>query len=741
MSRDRILIVANRLPVTVAATADGVTLLPSSGGLASGLRAWHERGDGLWFGWPGEVAEEARPRLAERLAAARLVPLYLSPTEVERYYGGFANGVLWPLFHYSIDRVPVDAGGWTEYQDVNEAFAAAVAREYRPGDTIWVHDYHLLLVPSLLRRRLPNARIGFFLHTPFPSSEVFRVLPWRREILQGLLGADLIGFHTDGYLRHFLMSLLHVDGIEPSVDRVRIDERDVRVGVFPMGIDAASFAARAAEPACAARAAAIRADAGNRRLVLGVDRLDYTKGIPRRLEAIARLLERDPQLRDQIRYIQVAVPSRCDIGSYQRFRREIEEMVGRINGAYGTLRSTPVHFLYQSVSPQELGALYRAADVMLVAPLRDGMNLVAKEFAASRVDDDGVLVLSEFAGAAAELQGALTVNPYDVAAVADTIQRGLAMPLDERRARMRRLRRRVCAHDVFAWADGFSDSLRAARPGRPRAAGGPPERSLPTVLADARRTKTARLLLDYDGTLVPIARSPELAVPDAALMRLLARLAASADLQVDIVSGRPHDALQRWFGALPISLWAEHGLWHRASGTQTWESAVPLDCAWMARVKPILDRFAANTPGAHVEVKTASMAWHYREAAREFGSRQAHELRLLLGDLLSNQPVEVLEGKKVLEVRMRGVGKGLVARRVHAETGDGAVLVAFGDDRTDDELFQALPPGAITVAVGQSPAARFHVADYRSVRRLLGDLADEEDSSTDGTFLRAAVSA
>ena len=740
MNGDRVLIVANRLPVTVTATPDGAALLPSSGGLASGLRAWHERGDGLWFGWPGEVADAAPPRLVQQLAASRLVPLHLSASDVERYYGGFANSVLWPLFHYSIDRVPIDAGGWAEYQHVNEAFAAAVAREYRPGDTIWVHDYHLLLVPALLRQRLPNARIGFFLHTPFPASEVFRVLPWRHEILHGLLGADLIGFHTDGYLRHFLTSLLHVDGIEPSVDRVRVGEREVRVGVFPMGIDAAAFAARAADPRTGERVEAIRADAGGRRLVLGVDRVDYTKGIPRRLEAIARLLEPDPRLRDEMRYIQLAVPSRGEIASYQRFRRDIEEMVGRINGAYGTLRSTPVHFLHQSVSPEELAALYRAADVMLVAPLRDGMNLVAKEFAASRIDEDGVLVLSEFAGAAAELQGALTVNPYDVSAVADSIRHGLAMPLDERRARMRTLRRRVCAHDVFAWADAFTQALRGARADRSRVISRPPEPSLPTVLAEARRAKPVRLLLDYDGTLVPIARSPELALPDDELMWLLARLAASPRVEVDIVSGRPREALERWFGALPLSLWAEHGLWHRACGTRTWEASVPLDGAWMPRVKPILDRFAASTPGARVEVKTASMAWHYREAPREFGSRQAHELRLLLGDLLSNQPVEVLEGKKILEVRMRGAGKGLVARRVYAESGDRVALVAFGDDRTDDELFRALPPGAISVAVGQSTAARFRVADHRSVRRLLTTFVEEEDSS-DRTFLGVAASA
>ncbi|HEY7058484.1 MAG TPA: bifunctional alpha,alpha-trehalose-phosphate synthase (UDP-forming)/trehalose-phosphatase, partial [Vicinamibacterales bacterium] len=641
----------------------------------------------------------------------------------------------------SIDRIPIDAAGWTEYQEVNEAFANQIACEYRPGDTIWVHDYHLMLLPALLRERLPGARIGFFLHVPFPSSEVFRVLPWRREVLNGLLGADLIGFHTFGYMRQFVTALLHILGLEPDIDRVRVGERDVKIGVFPMGVDAPRFATLAADPQVRARVDAIRREAGGRRIVLGVDRLDYTKGIPRRFEAIARLLGRLPDLRDGLRYIQVAVPSRSQVDSYRRFRQHVEKCVGRANGTYGTLGSLPIHYMHQSVSPHDLVALYCAADVMLVTPLRDGMNLVGKEFAASRVDEDGVLVLSEFAGSASELQGAVTVNPYDVQAMTDSIQRALSMPAEERRARMRALRRRVCDNDVSAWADGFVRQLHAARPADPPLVCRPPGPSLRAVLADARRTADLRLLLDYDGTLVPLARSPELAVADEQLLILLEQLASSPGIHVDIVSGRPRETLESWFGHLPIALWAEHGFWRRQKGSVRWEPAGPLAAEWMTRVRSILDQFAWSTPGAHVEVKTASMAWHYREAARDFGVRQAHELRLLLGDLLSNQPVEVLEGKKVIEVRMRGVNKGLVAERIHAEAGSAAVLVAVGDDRTDEDLFRALPPGGVSIAVGQSPTtARFRLTDHRTVRRLLLSLIDDRDSLQQGC-LGEAVSA
>ncbi|MGD9904822.1 MAG: bifunctional alpha,alpha-trehalose-phosphate synthase (UDP-forming)/trehalose-phosphatase [Vicinamibacterales bacterium] len=721
MSASRLLIVSNRLPV-VAQVADGeVRLNDAGGGLATGLGPYHRSSDGLWIGWPGDVSKLTRGQreaLDRQLHERAIVPVPLSRDQVERYYNGFANRVVWPLFHYLIDQVPVDAAGWDAYSQANEAFADVVAMEYRRGDTIWVHDYQLMLLPGLLRTRLPDARIGFFLHIPFPSSEVFRILPWRRQILTGLLGADLIGFHTFAYLRHFVSSLLHIEGVEPDIDRVQIGDHEAQLGVFPMGIDAAHFAGLGADAAVEARVQEIRHAAGHRRIVLGVDRLDYTKGIPRRLHAVERLLTRAPEFRDTLRFIQVAVPSRGEVDSYQRFKRQVDEIVGRINGAYGTPSSIPIHYLHQSVSQTELVALYRAADAMLVTPLRDGMNLVAKEFVASRVDDRGVLVLSEFAGAAAELDGAVLVNPYDVDAVADSLGRALAMSPGEQQARMQTLRRRVTEHDVHAWAGGFLERLASTRP-VVEAAAAPPPPSLTTALTEARRTRSLRLLVDYDGTLVPIARSPELAAPDADLLALLADLARTPGLDVDLVSGRLRSTVEDWFGHLPLSLWAEHGFWHRPRGDDRWHAAAQVAPTWHERIRPILDQFTDSTPGSHVETKTASLAWHFRRAQREFGARQAHELRMLLGDALSNQPFEVIEGRKVIEVRLRGVSKALVAQRVHTEAA-GSFVVAIGDDRTDEDLFRALPPESATIAVGSRPsAARYRVADFREVRQLL----------------------
>jgi trehalose 6-phosphate synthase/phosphatase len=543
------------------------------------------------------------------------------------------------------------------------------------------------------------------------------------------MGADVLGFHTFAYMRHFVSSLLHIEGVEADIDRVRIGDREVLLGAFPMGVDTAQFAALAEDPDVMAEAAAIRRDANGRQIVLGVDQLDYTKGIPRRLQAVERLLEREPALRDAMRYVQVAVPSRGEVDAYERFKQQVEKSVGAINGSWGTLRSAPVHYVNRSISVRQLVALYCAADVMLVTPLRDGMNLVAKEFAASRVDDDGVLVLSEFAGAAAELDGAVIVNPYDVDAVAACIRRALAMPVGERHARMRALRRRVQEHDVHVWAASFLERLDSVQQ-LDRSAVARPEPSLVTALTRAQRSGTLHLLLDYDGTLVPLARSPELAAPDEEVLELLEALAAAPMIHLDIVSGRPFQTLEAWFGHLDVSLWAEHGFWHRPSKEAAWHAAANVAADAMERIRPILEQFTASTPGAHIEVKTASLAWHYRRAQREFGARQAHELRMLLGDALSNQPFEVLEGHKVIEVRLRGVSKALVAQRMspsHAH----ALIIAIGDDRTDEDLFAALPASSLTVSVGRRPTrAKFRIDDYRAVRQILRLLLAESRAAS-----------
>ena len=719
----RLLIVSNRLPITVETNVDGITFTQASGGLATGVRGCHERWGGLWIGWPGlrkQLAARQRAELDRQLHDRGIVPLYLTRQEVTEYYEEFSNGVLWPLFHYLLDRIPLGPTAWQAYRAVNERFADIVAAQYQPGDLIWVHDYQLLLLPGLLRHRLPTARIGFFLHIPFPADEVFRILPWRREILAGLLGADLIGFHTYSYVQHFAAALACLSGVEPEEDRVWLDDREVRFGVFPMGIDADAFVRLAASGAVENELGSIRREAAGRTLLLGVDRLDYTKGIPGRLLALERLLADDPALRERVRLIQIAVPSRDEVPSYRTFRREIDEVVGRINGTHGTVSSMPIHYLHQAITQERLVALYRAADVMLVTPLRDGMNLVAKEYVASRIDNDGVLVLSEFAGAAEELPEAISVNAYDVDDLARRIREAIALPPGERQTRMRAMRSRVLAYDVHRWAGDFVRALEAESESGSRVT---PEATLTEALGRLRTAASLAILLDYDGTLVPIMNTPEQAAPDPELLTLIDALGRRPGTVVQMVSGRSRETLEAWFGGLPIGLWAEHGIWFRPPGARTWESAVDVSGAWMPAVRATMERFTLLTPGSRVEEKVSSIAWHYRQVGREFGRLQARELRIALSRELRDVPIDIIEGKRVLEVRPRGASKAAVVQRLLSHETPPSVILALGDDRTDEEMFTALPPTGISVHVGAAVSLAMHrVRDPAATRAFLSAL-------------------
>jgi trehalose 6-phosphate synthase/phosphatase len=723
----RLLIVSNRLPVTIRAGDGPLEVERSVGGLATGLAGPHAESGGLWIGWPGipddTLTPPQREALAARLAGERLVGVPMDTGEVERYYAGFCNGFIWPVFHYLTGHVPLWTEDWAAYRAVNERFAEAVAAAWAPGDVIWVHDYQLLLLPGLLRERLPDAPIGFFLHIPFPATEVYRTLPGRQQLLAGVLGADLVGFHTRSYMRHFSAAVLRLLGRPTEVDRVTFDRRAVRLTALPMGIDAARFADLGGSEAVADAVRELRGD-GSVRVMLSIDRLDYTKGLPRRLLAFERMLERHPGLRGRVRLVMLVVPSREDVDAYQDFRDEINALVGRINGAFATAHWAPVHYMYRGLPVHEVAALYRAADVMLVTPICDGMNLVAKEYVATRTDDDGVLVLSEFAGAADELVEAVTVNPYEVDQTAEAFRAAPAMDREERRRRMRALRERVTGHTVHGWVRTFLAELDAAAAHRaPHGLAEDPAGLARAVEAIGRAPRRA-LLLDYDGTLVPYHPDPEQAVPDTELEVLLRRLADRRDTEVHIVSGRGRAFLERWLGRLPVHLHAEHGGWSRPTGAGGWTAAAGFPLQWRGVLRPVLEDFARRTPGAFVEVKELGLCWHWRAADEDVGARHASELGLHLLHVAANLPVDVLVGDHVVELRPQGASKAAVAERVVPGLAEGTAIVAAGDDRTDEDLFAALPAGAWTVHVGsRSTRARFTVPDHRALRAFLEQLA------------------
>ena len=494
--RERLIVVSNRLPFSFKPEGAGQWRAePGSGGLVTALLPVLRNRGGTWIGWTGAVGGDEN--LGEALAGAsagtgyELAGVPLDAEEMEKFYLGFSNEIIWPLFHDLQSLCNFDPAYWRIYSNVNAKFADAILAHAGPADFVWIHDYHLMSVAAGLRRRGLRSRLGFFLHIPFPPPDLFLKLPWRRTLIESLLAHDLIGFQTARDRRNFVQCVrvlikdARIEG-RGQVLAARIGAREVRIGAFPISIDFAAFERRATAPEVADKAAELHRLLPKRKLILGVDRLDYTKGIPQRLQAFENLLERYPEMRERVSLIQVVVPSREDIPDYHRLRTEIEQRVGHINGRYARPGGwVPIWYEYRSLKRRELLAYYRAADIGLVTPLKDGMNLVAKEYCTCSIEEDCVLVLSEFAGAAAQLErGALLVNPYDIEGVADTLRRAYDMEAGERKARMRRMRASIREHDVFWWVDSFlraaiTKDLRAfPRPeGRP-----PPEDALDDLL-------------------------------------------------------------------------------------------------------------------------------------------------------------------------------------------------------------------------------------------------------------------
>ncbi|HJQ06906.1 MAG TPA: trehalose-6-phosphate synthase [Nocardioides sp.] len=454
-----LVIVANRLPVDRVAGPDGtMTWRASPGGLVSAIEPVMRAGDGVWIGWPGGTEQHLEPFEIDGL---NLVPMTMTAEEIERHYEGMSNGTLWPLYHDVVAKPEFHREWWHEYVEVNRRFAEKAAELANPHATVWVHDYQMQLVPQMLRDLRPDLRIGFYLHIPFPPAELFQQLPWRRQILEGLLGADLVGFQLPGAAQNFIRLVRQRVGHKTHRDLVYLpDGRTVRAAAFPISIDAAGFEELAASPIVEARAKTIRELLGNpRKVFLGIDRLDYTKGIYARLRAFGELIRDGAIDVEDAVFVQVAVPSREQVEQYRLLRDEIDRLVGRLNGDLGRIGKPVISYLHSSYPREEMAAFYRAADIMVVTPYRDGMNLVAKEYVACRVEEDGALVLSEFAGAADELRQAWLVNPYDIDGMKSALLSAYTADEAELTKRMKAMRKQIRQHDVQAWAQSFMTEL------------------------------------------------------------------------------------------------------------------------------------------------------------------------------------------------------------------------------------------------------------------------------------------
>ena len=722
----RTIIVSNRLPTKVNRTDEGLSFTPSEGGLATGLGSIYRAEGNLWVGWPGLVVgdEAERQQVTRQLRTDSMRPVFLTNDEIEGFYEGFSNGTLWPTFHYFSQYALYDEQMWETYVAVNQKFCDAVLAVTGPDDTIWVHDYQLLLLPQMLRKARPDSSIGFFLHIPFPSHEIIRALPWRAQLLEGMLGADLIGFHTFGYMRHFLSSVAQILGLPSQHGVVEVEHRTVLVDSFPMGIDYERYSTAASSPEAQDHVVHYREALRDSRVILSIDRLDYTKGIAQRLRAFELLLNRYPEWCGQVTLVMVVVPSRDQVEQYKALKEEIDELVGRINASHRTMSWTPIQYFYRSLPLHELTALYSLAEVALVTPIRDGMNLVAKEFVASKADLHGVLILSERAGTARELSDAILINPSDTSQLVEALHQALTMPENEQVSRMTNMQALVKKYTVYHWANLFMDRLAHSKDLQNAMATTTLDHEiLEQMLQEYTAADKRLLLLDYDGTLAPFTDDPQRATPDDDLIQVLKELAADPHNRVVIISGRDRTALQNWLGHLPINFIAEHGVWLKKADSE-WKLFQTMNNEWKAQIRPVLEQYVNRTTGSFIEEKEYSLVWHYRRADNQQGLERARELKSHLTFLAANNDLQVLDGNKVIEIKTSGINKGTAAARWIAGYHPDFIFT-IGDDRTDEDTFRAMPPTAYSVKVGVMPRslARFHVDDTVDVRRVLHAMA------------------
>jgi trehalose 6-phosphate synthase/phosphatase len=729
----RLIIVANRAPVTLTEVDGRYEYKESSGGLASGLRAYADRAkkdlEIVWVGWPGTVidpSEEAKVQ-KEILEKYKIHSVFLSQDEVDKFYDGFCNKTIWPLFHYFPTYARYDAEYWETYQAINQRFCDVVTELLQPDDVVWVHDYHLMLLPALIRKRAPTNSIGFFLHIPFPNYEVYRLLPnvWRKALLEGLLGSDVIGFHTHDYRTYFLRSVLRVVGIDDKMGEVLYHKRLVKIDTFPMGIDYDKYHSASKKLDVHREKKQVREHLAGVKSILSIDRQDYSKGILNRLDAYEHFLEHHPEWRQKVTMLMVVVPSRYEVDNYQTTKKDIDEHVGKTNGTYGTLNWTPIIYQYRSLSFPELIALYTTCDVALITPLRDGMNLIAKEYVAARNDDTGVLILSEMAGAADELDDAILINPNNNEEMSQALLTALEMNADEQAHRIEMMQKRVKEYTVFKWADDFLATINNIRTEQERLRAKVIDVvARKKIITEFRNAASRIIFLDYDGTLTPLVPNPVDAAPSDELKKTLLALAKVNNTKVILMSGRDRTTMSNWFGDLPIDLAAEHGLFLKKKH-HFWRVLKPVRKTWKNKIRPILDHYAEKLPGAFIEEKEFSLVFHFRKSDAHFASIRVKELVNHLVSHTGNMDLQLMHGSKVLEVRNAGIDKGVAAM----DWLSGIVLrpcfiLAVGDDVTDEDLFRAMPANAHTIKVGLQPShAKYNLATQKDVIDFLQELS------------------
>lgn len=720
----RLVIVSNRLPVTIQKQGDLYVSSASSGGLATGLSALPDAIEKIWIGWPGShFSGTEESEVTNLLQQEGLIPVFLSENDIDTYYSGFCNRTIWPHFHYFTQYTSYKEEYWNAYVKINNRFAQIISNCIKSDDTIWIHDYQLMLLPGILRNNFPDLSIGFFLHIPFPSYEIFRTLPWRSDLLLGMLGADQVGFHTYGYMRHFLSAAYRICGFEHHIGKITTTNRVVNVDVFPMGIDYNKYAAVPFVSDLADETINIGNLGNGKKIIISLDRLDYTKGIPQRIQAFARFLDLHPEYIGLVTLVLVVIPSRSQVTQYRDLKKTLNTLVSEVNSTYGSFGWIPIHYLYRNLLHNELLTLYQVADIALITPLRDGMNLVAKEYIASKNDiGKGVLILSEMTGAATELSDAILVNPHDTYDIVKAIKTALIMPEQEQAQRLKNMQAGLKKYAVDYWAANFLKELDRHLHNRRQFHINKLEESIKTVIFDAYQYSKKRLIiLDYDGTLMPFHVDPLAVFPDTDLIDLLLRLNEDPNNRMVINSGRDKQTLEDWLGNFGIDLAAEHGVWLKDS--TEWRRTPGLSSDWKNDVRAALENIVERTPGSFIEEKEFSIAWHYRQIDKDLGEKRLREFRDVLLYLTANTELHVLEGNKVVEVKHAGVTKGKATLNwLQMDNWD--FILAIGDDKTDEDMFRVLPPEAFSVKIGmENSEAKYHLVNTLEVRDFLTQLS------------------
>jgi len=729
---DRLVIAAYRLPFKLSKKRKGYKAIQNSGGLVSAILALSENFKNsnkdlknskiVWAGIANDLPDDVTPDSFEN-ESFDILPVTIAKDVNDLYYGGFCNDLIWPLFHYFPTYAVFDNDYFKAYEEANLRFCDELVKTIKPGDFIWIHDYQLMLLPEMIRKKMPEATIGFFLHIPFPSFELFRLLPrqWRESVIKGLLGADLVGFHTHDYAQNFIKSVKRTTGYECHQNTIYTPNKLVKADAFPIGIDYDKFHDACLKKQVLAEKEKLKNNLLTNKLIFSVDRLDYSKGLLLKLKGYETFLETYPEWRSKVVFNMVVVPSRDNIDKYRNMKREIESTVGRINGKFSSLSWQSIIYQYKSLTFNELVALYDFSDVGLITPLRDGMNLVAKEYVACQVENNGVLILSEMAGAAAELNEALIINPVDNIEMAEAIFNALEMKLEDKQSRLERMKNRISNYNVFTWAfDFFNQTYDTKEEQKKMRVRFVNPAITKQIVSDYQKAERRILFLDYDGTLVPFEKYPEMAIILKETRGIIKKLSKDPKNQVVIISGRDKEFLETQFAGINVNLVAEHGYFIK-KGYDDWETAITGDEQWKEAVLPILNEYVSRCNGTFIEEKTGSIAWHYRNAESDFAQLRLHELRDDLAEIIRHKTdFEILEGHKVLEVKSGKYDKGQAAIAL-INGQDFGFIFAAGDDKTDEFLFKALPDSSYTIRVGLSPSfAKYNVTNISELLNLLG---------------------